>query len=187
MTTVQGSSPSAAIRPRRGSDRPTAATHLPWIESLEAASPFPNVVVRHVAARLVCVEFITTAVASYLATVAYHLAALHSWAAPEKYIPASIIIASLVTVVAVASRQFAQLHTRPRLTFLWGGLGAVGLAFSLFLSAMFLAKVAELYSRGAFITQLVTVSIAVLAVRALMVAWLQRATAAGALQAGASS
>ncbi|MGA2127339.1 MAG: undecaprenyl-phosphate glucose phosphotransferase [Xanthobacteraceae bacterium] len=183
MPIIQRSASAAALSPRRHRDRRTSATDLPWIESPEALPPFPEVVIRHVAARLMCVEFVTIATACYLATIVYHLTVVHAWPVAENYIPASILIASLVSIVAAAGRQFVQLHTRPRLKFLWDGLGAVALAFSLFLSAMVLAKLAELYSRGAFITQLVVVSIAVLAMRAIMFAWLRRAMASGALQA----
>jgi len=177
MSIVERNS-APAMQPRHDRERSTSTTQSP-----QALAPFPDKVVRHAGAKLVSVEIVTTTIACYLAAVAYHLTMFHDWWPPRSYIPASFIIALLVGTAAIGGRQFVQLHTQPRLKFLWGGLGAVALAFSFFLTAIFLAKRAELYSRGAFITQLITVSFIVTAVRAAMFAWLRKTMASGALQA----
>jgi Undecaprenyl-phosphate glucose phosphotransferase len=181
MSITQSGSARATFQPR-GDQAIADDAFLPWIESPAALPTLRRGKIRHVAARLVAVELVATALASYLATLGYNLTLFHSWPAPENYIPASIVIALLVAAVGLASRQFEQPHTQPRLKFLWSGEGAVALAFSFFLSMIFFTKFADLYSRGTFITQFVSVSVAVLAVRAGAYAWLQAAMVSGALQ-----
>jgi hypothetical protein len=181
MSVTQSSSARATFQPR-GDEANDNAAVLPWIESPDALPALPRGHIRHVAARLVTVEFAATAAASYLATLAYNLTLFHAWPAAENYVPASIVIALLVSIVGGASRQFEQPHTQPRLKFMWSGVGAVALAFSFFLSMIFFTKFAGLYSRGTFIAQFISVSVAVLAIRAGAYAWLQAAMASGALQ-----
>jgi Undecaprenyl-phosphate glucose phosphotransferase len=59
----------------------------------------------------------------------------------------------------------------------------VALAFSMFLSTMFLLKLADMYSRGTFIVQFVVVGIAVLTTRALWFGRLKSAVASGLIEA----
>jgi Undecaprenyl-phosphate glucose phosphotransferase len=120
-------------------------------------------------------------VSAYLASSLYHLA-YYQWPGP-RYIPAAICIGLLVLIVALGFRQFDAVQTQPRHTFLWSGLGAVGLALPIFLTLLFLFKIMEDYSRGAFFSQLVDVSAAMVGTRAVAYKWLQSAIASGVLAA----
>jgi Undecaprenyl-phosphate glucose phosphotransferase len=98
-------------------------------------------------------------------------------------VPAAIFIALMVSLFSISFRHFEAIQTQPRHRFLWSGIGAVGLAFSLFLSTLFLFKISEEYSRGSFIFQVLSVGIAVICTRAVAYSWLQSAISAGLLAA----
>jgi Undecaprenyl-phosphate glucose phosphotransferase len=92
-------------------------------------------------------------------------------------------IALMLSLFSVAFRHFDSLQMQPRHRFLWNGVGAVGLTFSLFLSGLFLLKISEDYSRGSFIFQVLAVGIVVVSLRAVAHSWLQAAVASGVLAA----
>ena len=128
-------------------------------------------------------EFLAVASAAFIASLAYHNAVgLASHPVPQ-YIFAAVFIAALVSLVSVGFQHFTAIRMRPLHVVLWSGIGAVGLAFSLLLSAIFLLKIAEDYSRGTFILQVICVGIAVTAVRAISYSWLRSAIASGAIEA----
>ena len=132
---------------------------------------------------MVAIEFLAVGLSAYVASFAYHYAGSNSSPPTYQYVPAAIFIALMVSLFSVSFRQFEAIQTQPRHKFLWSGVGAVGLAFSLFLSIMFLFKISEDYSRGAFTFQILSVGIAVISTRAVAYAWLQSAIAAGLLAA----
>ena len=99
------------------------------------------------------------------------------------YVFASLLIAALVSLVSVGFQHFAAIQMRQLHVLLWSGIGAVGLAFSLLLSTIFLLRLTEDYSRGTFIFQLVFVGVAVTAVRAIVYSKLRSAIASGAVEA----
>jgi Undecaprenyl-phosphate glucose phosphotransferase len=127
-------------------------------------------------------EFLLVAVASYVGSVFYHRLLLLYWPKPERYVPAALLLATLVLLVSLEFRHFATIQTRPRHEFLWNGIGAVAIAFSLFLSTMFLLKMEDDYSRGAFLFQLACVGIAMLALRTAAYSRLRSAIAAGRIE-----
>jgi Undecaprenyl-phosphate glucose phosphotransferase len=128
-------------------------------------------------------EFLFVAAAAYFGSVFYHRVVLLYWPDPQKYVSAAILIAALVLLVSVSFRHFVRIQTEPRHRFLWNGVGAVTLAFSFFLSMMFLLKTAEDYSRGAFLFQIASVGLAVLSVRTAWYSRLQTAIALGLIEA----
>ena len=130
------------------------------------------------------VEFLAVVVAAYVASLVYHRFVLLSWPVAERYIPAAVLIAVLVLSVSIGFHHFSTIHTQPRHLFLWNGVEAVALAFSFFLTAIFLLKIAEDYSRGAFLAQIASVGVAVLVVRTTLSSRLQRAIATGLVEAG---
>ena len=137
-----------------------------------------------VRAKIMAMEFVTVASAAFIASAAYHSIISKFPTLPvEQYIFAALFIAALVSVVSVGFQHFAAIQMRPLHVLLWSGLGAVGLAFSLFLSTIFLLKIAEDYSRGTFIFQLISVGLAVTATRAISYSWLRSAIASGAVEA----
>jgi Undecaprenyl-phosphate glucose phosphotransferase len=132
---------------------------------------------------MAAIEFSVVAVAAYIASLTYHYVVLSSWPDAGKYFPAALLIATLFLLVSIGFRHFFAIQTQPSHLFLWNGVEAVAFSFSFFLSAMFLLKIAEDYSRGAFLFQIAGVSLAVLAVRATLFSRLQLAIASGIVEA----
>ena len=132
---------------------------------------------------VLAIEFIGVAAAAYLSSIFYHYTALHLTAAPSEYIPAALYISALVLIIAVMFRQFVTVQRQPLHMLLWNGLGAVALAFSIFLSILFLLKGTEEYSRGSFLFQIIAVSITVCLIRAAFYFWLQSSIRSGAVAA----
>jgi Undecaprenyl-phosphate glucose phosphotransferase len=148
--------------------RPKSANRTRWI------------IVR---AKIMAVEFLAVASAALIASFLYHGVATLSPFPASEYVFAALFIAALVSLVSVGFQHFAAVQMRPLHVLLWSGIGAVGLAFSLLLSTIFLLKIAEDYSRGTFIFQVVFVGVAVTAARAIMYSRLRSAIASGAVEA----
>ncbi len=134
-------------------------------------------------ARVLAAEFLAVTVAAYLSSVAYEYTALNIQPNIHEYIPAALFLAALVSIIAIGFRQFADIQRQPLHKLLWSGLGAVALAFSFFLSSLFLLKVIGDYSRGAFIFQVIAVSATVCISRTTAYFWLQSAIRSGLLAA----
>ena len=128
-------------------------------------------------------EFLAVATAAFIASVVYHNIVMFSSLPVTQYIFAALFIAALVSLVSVGFQHFTAIQMRPLHVLLWSGIGAVGLAFSLLLSTIFLLKIAEDYSRGTFIFQIICVGVAVIAVRSISYSWLRSAIASGAIEA----
>jgi Undecaprenyl-phosphate glucose phosphotransferase len=127
-------------------------------------------------------EFLLVGAAAYLGSVVYHRLLLFDWPDPQKYVPAAALLAILVSLVSLEFRHFATIQVQPRHQFLWNGVGAVTLAFSFFLSIIFLLKTEDAYSRGSFLFQLASVGTVVLALRATAYSRLRSAIAAGRIE-----
>jgi Undecaprenyl-phosphate glucose phosphotransferase len=132
---------------------------------------------------MAAIEFLAVGLSAYVASFAYHYVGSNSSPPAYQYVPAAIFIALTVLLFSISFRHFEAIQTQPRHRFLWSGIGAVGLAFSLFLSTLFLFKISEDYSRGSFIFQVLSVAVAVICTRAVAYSWLQSAIAAGLLAA----
>jgi len=133
--------------------------------------------------KFVIQEFFVVAGSAYLASVVYHEAILTEWRSSHLYVAAALLLATLVESIALGFGHFKNSPSQPRHAFLWSGFGAVALAFSFLLSALFLLKIAEPYSRATFVFQFITVLLAVLSTRAFFYSWLQSAIAAGLVNA----
>ena len=120
---------------------------------------------------------------AYITALSYSYLALQAWPPGATYISAALYIASLILLVSLASRHYVSLQTQPLHRFLWNGIGAVALAFSFFLSTLFLLKVTEEYSRATFFIQLCAVTLAVLGLRTIGHARIQAALASGRIEA----
>jgi hypothetical protein len=134
-------------------------------------------------ARVVAFEFVLVAGTAYLASAIYNRIVLLRWPPTEEYVTAALFIAAAVMAVSLGFRHFAAFQAQPRHRILWNAAGAVALAFSFFLSALFLLKGAEGYSRGTFVFQFAAVGVALLTARALLEPRLGAAIAAGRLEA----
>jgi Undecaprenyl-phosphate glucose phosphotransferase len=128
-------------------------------------------------------EFLVVATAAYLGSLLYHYAANEQWADNITYVGAALFIAALVSTVSVAFRQFVEVQRQPLHVLLWNGIGAVLLAFSIFLTVLFLLKLTAQYSRGAFIFQAAAVGIAISVTRVFAYFWLQSAIRLGRVEA----
>ncbi|MGC2123360.1 MAG: hypothetical protein WA652_10950, partial [Xanthobacteraceae bacterium] len=131
---------------------------------------------------IVLLEFFCVAVAAYLANAAYEYA-VYSHFEKAAGVTAALYLAVLVSIIALAFRQFVGVQRQPMHALLWSGIGAVALAFSFFLSTLFLLKATEEYSRGTFFIQVVAVGCVVCALRGGFYVWLQGAVRAGQVEA----
>jgi Undecaprenyl-phosphate glucose phosphotransferase len=133
--------------------------------------------------KLVIQEFFVVLGAAYLASAIYHEAMVMEWPSSHLYLAANLFLAVTVELVALGLGQYKNSQSQSRHAFLFSGFGAVALAFSFLLSALFLLKITELYSRVTFVFQFVTVEFAVLAARAFFHSRLQRSITAGLVNA----
>ena len=157
------------------------------VQATDQAEPRPrrrsNRDLRIVVAVMVATEYFTAALASYLASLIYGWCFVGSTLPATQYIVSAICIASLLIATALGFRQFVSVQSQPRHSFIIHGLGAIVLAFSLFLSMLFLLKFGEHYSRGTFFLQFLAVCTAVLWGRAAWHRAVHNAVARGAIQA----
>jgi Undecaprenyl-phosphate glucose phosphotransferase len=134
--------------------------------------------------KLVLQEFIVVAGTAYLASILAHEAIWRmSPGAFQIYLVAALFLAAAVEGIALGFGHYKNSQSQPRHVFLFGGFGAVALAFSFLLSALFLLKITELYSRATFVFQFIMVEFAVLAARAFFHARLQSSIASGLVNA----
>lgn len=134
-------------------------------------------------AKVLALEFLAVAFTAYLAGTFYHFTALQAQPVISESVPISLYIATLVSGVSLAFKHFTAIQRQPMHLLLWSGLGAVALAFSFFLSTLFLVKGTDGYSRGAFICQILAVSGTICFTRATFYVWLQSAIRAGLVTA----
>jgi Undecaprenyl-phosphate glucose phosphotransferase len=135
-------------------------------------------------ARAAGVEFLLVAAIAYSASLFYNRAISPVWM-PERhhYVGAALFISTMVLVISLAFRHFAEFQTRPLHIVLCRGVAAVIFAFSFLLSMIFLLKLTEQYSRVTFVFQFVSVTIVVVGVRAVSCSLLHSAVAKGVVEA----
>ena len=133
---------------------------------------------------MLAIEFLTVTASTYFASILYHYASFGTMPSSLKeYFFAALFIAASFTIVSLGFRHFRMAQRQQLHLLLWSGIGAVALSFVIFLCAIFLLKVSSDYSRGAFIFQIIGVSIAISISRALMNLWLRSAFASGSIAA----
>jgi Undecaprenyl-phosphate glucose phosphotransferase len=133
-------------------------------------------------AKLAAAEFAALATAAYATSLIYYLVVFPGQAPGKAYVWSALYIAGLVLLVSLAFRHYVNLQTQPLHRFLWTGIGAVALAFSFFLSALFLLKATEDYSRATFFFQLLAATVVVLGVRTIGHAAIRSAISAGRVE-----
>jgi Undecaprenyl-phosphate glucose phosphotransferase len=77
----------------------------------------------------------------------------------------------------LAFRNFSAIRRQEQHQFVWKGLAAVALAFSIFLTLVFFLQLGEHYSRGTLLFQIVAVALCVITTRLLFHSWLHSAIA----------
>ena len=116
-------------------------TGLPGLESTRPAR------LGTVCTNFVVIEFLCVAVSAYLAQMAYEYVAYSEFDRTAG-LPAALALATLVCGISFAFRQFIGVQRQPLHTLLWNGIGAVALAFSCFLSSLFVLRLMNDYSHG---------------------------------------
>ena len=112
------------------------------------------------------IEFLAVASSAYFGSAVYHFFGWNSWQTAPAYILAAVVIATLVLLSSIGFHNFFAFQRQPRHIFLWRGVGAVALAFSVFVTILFFTQSAEAYSRGSLIFQIGCVGITVISARA---------------------
>jgi len=133
--------------------------------------------------RIIAIEFLAVAGTCFLTSWLYFAMVLTAQPPVQEYAVAALIIATLVVLVALGYKQYAAIQSPSRDRYLWSAIGAITLAFSLFLSLLFLFKIADWYSRGTFFFQFLAVSAAMLIARGSAHEYVRRAIQSGAVQA----
>jgi len=131
----------------------------------------------------VAIEFLTIAASTYLASILYHDASFGALPSPKAYAVAALYIAASFTIASLGFRHFGMAQRQQLHMLLWSGVGAVALAFVIFLATIFLLKMSVDYSRGALIFQIIGASIAICICRTLLHLWLRSAFATGKIEA----
>jgi Undecaprenyl-phosphate glucose phosphotransferase len=127
------------------------------------------------------IEFLAVAVAAFGAASIYHK---FFWQAPQikiAYVPAALIIASLVLLVSLGLHNFVGIRREPRHVFLWKIVGSVSIAFTFFVTLLFFIQFSD-YSRGTFIWQIVAVGLTVVTTRTFFYSWVRRAVDTGLIE-----
>jgi Undecaprenyl-phosphate glucose phosphotransferase len=118
-------------------------------------------------AKLAMAEFVGAAAVAYTTSQIYFLLAFRTWAPGQSYFWSALLIAGLILAVSFAFHHYIKLQSQPLHKFLWTGVGGTALAFSFFLSALFLLKLTDDYSRATFFSQFFAVMATVLTVRTI--------------------
>jgi Undecaprenyl-phosphate glucose phosphotransferase len=134
-------------------------------------------------AQIVMIEFMAVAGTCFLTSVIYFETVLTLWPSTEQYATAAFAIAVLVLLAALGFKQYVGIQLQSRDRYMWSSMGAVTIAFSLFLSVLFIFKIADWYSRGTFFFQFFGASVAMLVARGTMHSYIRRAIESGSIEA----
>lgn len=132
---------------------------------------------------ILAIEFLVILAAISGATILYHYSTFGVIPSLVQYKYAGTLVAVYFTLLSLGFRHHNTLQTQQLHLLLWRGVGTVALAFALFVSTLFLAKISDQYSRGSFIFQIIAVSITVCTYRYVLYLWLRTAIANGVVEA----
>jgi Undecaprenyl-phosphate glucose phosphotransferase len=133
--------------------------------------------------RLVVIEYLIIAGTCYLTSLLYYDLVLGQWPPHVQYITSGLVIATLALLSALGFRQYVTIQAQSSERFVFSAIAVITLAFSLFLSILFVFKIADWYSRGTFSVQFVGVTFAVLATRGIIHYRVRLAAHSGRIQA----
>jgi Undecaprenyl-phosphate glucose phosphotransferase len=131
---------------------------------------------------MMALEFLLVAASTYSSSVLYHYTYWKELPESAQYIGVSFFVATMFTTIALGFRHFRTAKNQQLPLLLWSGIGTTVLAFTLFLATVFLLKISREYSRGAFISEIVGVSLAICIFRATFILWLRSAIATGVVE-----
>jgi len=121
------------------------------------------------------------AAAAFVAAYVYHNII---WQLPNikiAYVPAALIIASLVLLVSLGLHNFVGIRRESRHVFLWKIVGTVSIAFTFFVTLLFFTQFSD-YSRGTFISQIIVVGLTVFIARTFFYSWVRWAIDANLIE-----
>lgn len=146
---------------------------------------FPRVSgrIERLVAKVIAIEYLAVAGTCFLASVIYFETVLGKWPPALEYVAANFLIPILVLLPAFGFKQYAAIRSQSRDRYMWSSMAAVTLGFSLFLSVLFVFKIAGWYSRGTFFCQFLTVTVAMLIVRGTTHNYIHRAVLSGRVEA----
>jgi len=128
------------------------------------------------------VEFLIIFVASYIASAVYHLAVYGNFPQTNLYLAFGFILGAFYVLACLIDNQYDLLGEKWTKDGISRAIVAIISSFSIFLSLVFLFEWGSYFSRGAFLTQLVLVTVAIVFVRVILVQRFERAAQAGQLQ-----
>jgi Undecaprenyl-phosphate glucose phosphotransferase len=117
--------------------------------------------------KIVAQEFVAIFLAATCGIALYYWGALGFQVPAALWVPFATTIATLVVLFSLGFRHYPQIQTKRKRWYVTVGVGAVGAGFSVFLTLLFLLKISDEYSRGAFFFQLLAVGAVITAVRAI--------------------
>ena len=147
------------------------------------SSPSVGGRIERLLARIIVIEFSTIAATCFLASTFYFFAVLTVAPSAFEYVSAALLIALLIILLSLGFKQYVAIQAQARDRFMLGGLGAVALGFSLFLSCLFLFKIGDWYSRGTFFSQFFAAGAAMLFTRGLIHSYVRRSIQSGSVEA----
>jgi FlaA1/EpsC-like NDP-sugar epimerase len=136
----------------------------------------------HVLTIVAAVEFLVVTALAYLIAAVY-LRVLSDGPPTALYVFSGLLLPVLILLVSILFRHYPKLQREATHHVLWNTLVAIVLAFSFFLSLLFLFKVSEVYSRVIFFFQLFAITAAIITVRAVSRSFVQAAIADGRVKA----
>jgi Undecaprenyl-phosphate glucose phosphotransferase len=153
-----GSASDQAVRPRGDPTiLPFKAKELPR----RAKLTFDYLLAAVVVAECLAV-FVVASVVS--ATYVFYLS--RHWRFEWGYVLASGFVATTISIIALATKQYASIQLRSCIKFLRSGVATAAVAYSFLLAALFLLKFADAYSRVTFFVQFLCVAITICIIRA---------------------
>ena len=152
-------------------------------DSLSSHSPSATTRIEHLVSQILVVEFLAIAGTCFLTSVVYFEIVLTQWPSTVQYVIAALAIAVLVLSVSISFKQYVAIQSQSRDRYMWSGTASSLVAFSLFLSLLFLFKVADWYSRGTFFAQFIGTTAALLAARGVMHSRVRSAILSGTIEA----
>jgi Undecaprenyl-phosphate glucose phosphotransferase len=128
------------------------------------------------------VEFFIIFVASYMASAVYHVSVYGNFFQTNLYLAFSFMLGAFYVLACLIDNQYDLLGEKWNKDGISRAIIAIIASFSVFLSFVFLFEWGSYFSRGAFVLQLVIVTIAIVFVRVILVQRFERAAQAGQLQ-----
>jgi Undecaprenyl-phosphate glucose phosphotransferase len=126
---------------------------------------------------------VTIATTCFVTSSLYFYAVLAVAPFSFEYLSAALLIALSIVLLSLALKQYVAIQAQARDRFMLSGLGSVALGFSLFLSALFLLKIGDWYSRGTFFIQFLCVGVAILITRGTVHNQVRSAIQSGSVEA----